>query len=498
MVDQVIYFLQSTKPVKLTPSEIRNVKAARQTVLSAIESGETIYGINTGFGKLSQVKIAPEDLQNLQTNLLRSHACGVGEPIEPEIVRTMLYLKIRNLARGHSGCDLRVIEKLSEFYNKHLLPVVPRQGSVGASGDLAPLAHLSLPLIGEGELLYGNRPYPTAELINQGLYRPIHLGPKDGLSLINGTQYSTALLLTAYRQAADLILLSELAAAMSIEAILATDTPFRPEIQQVRGQYGQRIVAQHLRNFVQDSAIIRSHRHCQKVQDPYSFRCLPQVLGAVRDTLDYVYRVLDYEVDAVTDNPLVFADENEVLSGGNFHAEPLALAADYLTIALTEAGNLAERRISVLMDPAMSGLPAFLATKSGLNSGFMIVHCTAAALAAENRTLSMPASVETIPTSANQEDHVSMAPNAGLKLLKVIENLQRIVWIEFLAAAQGMDMRKPLQGGCGTSLGLKKTRELAAFLENDRIIYPDLAQAKQFFSDQNFIHKISELANHNE
>lgn len=498
MVDQVIQFLRNRQTVKLPPSAIRNVRAARQVVLSAIKSGKTIYGINTGFGKLSQVRIAPEDLQTLQINLLRSHACGVGEPIAPEIVRAMLYLKIRNLARGYSGCDLSVIEKLAELFNKNLLPVVPRQGSVGASGDLAPLAQLSLPLIGEGELLFENKKFAAAELVKKGLYQPVELGPKDGLSLINGTQYSTALLLTAYRQAADLILLSELAAAMSIEAVLATDTPFRPEIQEVRGQSGQQAVARHLRIFVKDSTIIRSHRDCPKVQDPYSFRCLPQVLGAVRDTLDYVRRVLDCEIDAVTDNPLVFADKNEVLSGGNFHAEPLALAADFLTIALAEAGNLAERRISVLMDPVMSSLPAFLATKSGLNSGFMIVHCTAAALAAENRTLSMPASVETIPTSANQEDHVSMAPNAGLKLLRVIENLQKIIWIEFLAAAQGMDLRQPLKGGRGTRLGRAKTRELAAFLETDRALYPDLAQAEKLFNDQAFIRKISNLANHNE
>jgi histidine ammonia-lyase len=437
-------------------------------------------------------------LSTLQVNLLRSHACGVDDPIDPEIVRIMLYLKIRNLARGYSGCDLKVVEKLVELYNKNLLPVVPRRGSVGASGDLAPLAHLSLPLIGEGEFFYQNKRYPAAELVKKGLYQPIELGPKDGLSLINGTQYSTALLLSAYKKATDLILMSELAAAMSIEAFLATDTPFHPEIQTVRGQIGQQVVARHLRNMVRNSTIIRSHRHCPKVQDPYSFRCLPQVLGAVRDTLDYVRRVLDAEVDAVTDNPLVLVSENAVLSGGNFHAEPLALAADYLTIALTEVGNIAERRIAELIDPVMSNLPAFLSTNSGLNSGFMIAHCTAAALTAENRTLSMPASVETTPTSANQEDHVSMAPNAGLKLLKVIDNLQKIVWIEFLVAAQGMDLRKPLKGGRGTHLGWQKIRTMVTFLEDDRVMYPDLAKAEQFFDDQGFILKIANLANHNE
>ncbi|MCK9243748.1 MAG: histidine ammonia-lyase [Candidatus Marinimicrobia bacterium] len=497
MVDQVIKFLQSRKSLKLPASAIRKVNDARKVVLAAVESGQTVYGINTGFGKLSQIRIAPEDLKTLQINLLRSHACGVGEPIDPEIVRTMLYLKIRNLAQGFSGCDFCVIEKLTEFFNRNLLPVVPRQGSVGASGDLAPLAHLALPLIGEGEILYQNKQIPAAELIKQGLFKPIELGPKDGLSLINGTQYSTALLLTAYRQASDLILMSELAAAMSIEAILATDTPFRPEIQNLRGDSGQQIVALHLRNFLRDSSVIQSHRGCQKVQDPYSFRCLPQVLGAVRDTLDYVYHILNCEISTVSDNPLVFTKSNAILSGGNFHAEPLALAADYLTIALAEAGNLAERRISALMDPVLSSLPAFLSPQSGLNSGFMIVHCTAAALAADNRTLSMPASVESIPTSANQEDHVSMAPNAGLKLLRVIENLQKIVWIEFLAAAQGMEMRQPLKGGRGTRLGLAKTRELAAFLKTDRVLYPDLAQSARLFGDRNFIRKISNLANSN-
>ncbi|MFH1213815.1 MAG: histidine ammonia-lyase [Candidatus Neomarinimicrobiota bacterium] len=498
MVDQVIKYLQNPKAVKLSPAAIKRINAAHRVVLKAIDSGTTVYGINTGFGKLSQVRIAPEDLQTLQVNLLRSHACGVGEPIAPEIVRLMLYLKIRNLARGYSGCGLAVIEKLAELLNKDLLPVVPRQGSVGASGDLAPLAHLSLPLIGEGELYYKQVRHMATALVKQGVYQPVTLGPKDGLSLINGTQYSTALLLSGYLQAADLILMSELAAAMSIEAILATDKPFRAEIQNVRGQAGQQVVSRHLRNFLRDSAIIRSHRNCPKVQDPYSFRCLPQVMGAVRDTLDYVRQILDAETDAVTDNPLVFSDGNEILSGGNFHAEPLALAADFLTIALTEAGNLAERRIAVLMDPAMSSLPAFLVKAGGLNSGFMIAHCTAAALTAENRTLSMPASVETIPTSANQEDHVSMAPNAGMKLLRVIDNLKKIVWIEFIAAAQGLDFRHPLSGGRGTRLGFAKTRTLTTFLEYDRVLYPDLAKSEQLFSDRTFIRKIEKLANETE
>jgi len=494
MLAELLKYLQKKHSIVLTKPQIEQIERAHQTVQEILQTDLTVYGINTGFGKLSQVRIGTQDLETLQVNLLRSHACGVGPAVDDSVVRIMLYLKIMNLARGHSGCSRRVVEKLIELLNRDILPVIPSQGSVGASGDLAPLAHMCLPLIGEGEVKYQNQIYTAAELVRQGTYTPVKLGPKDGLSLINGTQYSTALLVFAYQQAEELVLLAELAAAMSVEASLATDVPFAAEIQRVRGQAGQVETARHLRNFLQGSAIIQSHRNCPKVQDPYSFRCIPQVIGAVRDTLNFVQGILEKEILSVTDNPLVFPKTGEILSGGNFHAEPLALGADYLTIALVELGNLAERRIANMMDPAMSSLPAFLVPSSGLNSGFMIAQVTAAALCAENRTLAMPASVESIPTSANQEDHVSMAPNAALKLLRVIDNLQKIVWIEFLCAAQGMEFRLPLKGGRGTLLAFAKVRSLVKFLKADRIMFTDLRQAKDFFADRRFINEVHKIA----
>ncbi|MCD6441755.1 MAG: histidine ammonia-lyase [Candidatus Marinimicrobia bacterium] len=495
MIDSAYKFLQTREPVLLSKISIEKIIAARNTVMDYIHRDETIYGINTGFGKLSTIKIAAKELADLQVNLLRSHACGVGEPISTDIVALMMYLKIQNLSKGHSGCSLEVIEKLAELLNKQIYPVIPRRGSVGASGDLAPLAHMCLPLIGEGEVQYRGEVVPAEKLVKQGVYSTVTLGPKDGLSLINGTQYSTALILYALAQLRDIFVLAELAAAMSVEAVLATDIPFSEHIQRIRKQNGQNIVAGHLRNFLRNSAIIRSHVNCQKVQDPYSFRCTPQVLGAVYDTMKFVENIVNNEIQAVTDNPLVFPETGKILSGGNFHAEPIALAADYLAIAVTELANLSERRIATLLDSGMSGLPAFLTDHSGVNSGFMIAHVTAAALCAENRTLSNPASVETIPTSANQEDHVSMAPNAGLKLLQIIENTRHIIWIEFLSAAQGIDYRNNFTCGDGTRKGYEKVRSLVPHLDKDRIFYKDLEKSQSFYNDRGFIRKVHTIAN---
>jgi len=492
---QVFEFLQRPSVVKLSRSAVTRILASRAVVLDFIARGKTVYGINTGFGRLSTVKIPKAELAALQVNLLRSHACGVGQPIPSEIVALMLFLKIHNLAAGYSGCSLEIIEKLVKLLNKRIYPVVPARGSVGASGDLAPLAHLSLPLIGEGEVVYQGQTVPADRLVKDGIYQPVVLGPKDGLSLINGTQYSTALLIYALAQSKTLFLLAELAAAMSTEAVLATDKPFSAAIQKVRCQKGQQIVARHLRNFLKNSQIVKSHRNCSKVQDPYSFRCVPQVMGAVYDTIQFVEGVVENEINAVTDNPLVLSADNQIISGGNFHAEPIALAADYLAIALTELGNISERRIATLADPTLSSLPAFLVDNSGVNSGFMMVHVTAAALCAENRTLSHPASTQNIPTSANQEDHVSMAPNAGLKLLQIIENFCQIVWIEFLAAAQGIDYRQNLLSGAGTRRAYQKIRSLVEHLSKDRQLFLDLRKATEFFDDLNFINQIREIAN---
>lgn len=490
---EIKQFLENQNSVTLTREQENRIKKARQLVKKAIDEDRTIYGINTGFGKLSQVKVSRDKLEKLQLNLLRSHACGVGNPVKKDIVRIMMYLKIDNLSEGNSGCSLAVVEKLIELLNKDIIPVVPQKGSVGASGDLAPLAHMSLPLIGEGDVYYQKEKMKAADLVDQGIYDPVKLGPKDGLSLINGTQFSTAMLIYAMMETENIMILAQLAAAMSIEADMATDVPFYNSIHQARGQKGQIKIAYQILNLLEDSEIIASHKDCDKVQDPYSYRCIPQVYGTVQDTIDFVNQIVEREMKAVTDNPLVFPEQDAVFSGGNFHAEPIAMSSDYLAIALTDLGNMIERRIANLMDSNMSHLPPFLIEASGVNSGFMIAHVTAAALTAENRTMANPASVETITTSANQEDHVSMAPNAGMKLLNIIENIEHIISIELLVAAQGIDLRGNLGRGRGTEVGYQKVREAVPKLEDDRIMYRDFEKIKQLFNEDNFIEEIKRI-----
>jgi histidine ammonia-lyase len=463
-------------PVALADSAWSAIDSAAAAVGRILASGRTVYGVNTGFGLLAQTRIADDRLEELQRNLLLSHACGIGEALPPQIVRMILALKAIGLGRGHSGVRRVVVEHLLALLEADALPLIPSQGSVGASGDLAPLAHLAAPLIGEGRIVLGGEVLPAAEALARLGLEPLTLGPKEGLALINGTQVSTAIALDVLIAAERIFASALIAGALSTDALKGSDVPFDARIHEARGQPGQIAVAAAIRALLKGSEIRSSHADCGKVQDPYSFRCQPQVMGAILDLLRQVARTLEIEANAATDNPLLFGDE--ALSGGNFHAEPIAFAADILAMALCEIGSMSERRTAVLVDPKMSGLPPFLVPDSGVNSGFMIAQVSAAALASENKSLAFPASVDTIPTSAGQEDHVSMATHAAAKALRIAANAGGIVGIELLAAAQGVDFHAPL----GSSPALEKVRAAirrrVARLETDRWFADDLEWAK--------------------
>lgn len=430
---------------QIDPSAQAAVDRAAEIVRAVAEKSASVYGINTGFGKLAQRSIARDSLAELQRNLVVSHACGVGEPLPAHVVRLIIALKINSLSRGYSGVRWSLIETLLACLKHDVLPVIPAKGSVGASGDLAPLAHMAATLIGVGQARHRGILMSAKDALRRAAIEPIDLQPKEGLALLNGTQVSTALALDALFGAEDVLAASLVAAALSIEAALGSVRPFDPRIQALRGHQTQSEIAGVLRRFISGSEINLSHLNCHRIQDPYSFRCVPQVLGACLQSLREAAKVLTIEANAVTDNPLVFPDTEEVLSGGNFHAEPVALIADSLAVAIAEIGNISERRIALLVDPTFSELPAFLATNPGLESGFMIPQVTAAALASENKLLAHPASVDSIPTSAGQEDHVSMATHAAYRLGAMLENASAIVAIEFLAAKRGLYFRLPLR-----------------------------------------------------
>jgi len=423
----------------------RAVAAAADTVAAAVAEGKVVYGVNTGFGLMARTPISADMVRELQRRLVRSHSAGVGPPLADDAVRLVLALKANSLARGFSGVRPALIELIVEMLNRGVLPRIPAKGSAGASGDLAPLAALAATLIGEGEVTMGGKVMPAGKGLKRAGLEPLELEAKEGLALLNGTQVSTALALIGLFAADDVFAAALMAGAMSVEAMLGSDTPFDPRIQALRGQPGQTDVAEALRRLMAGSPIRRSHLDCDRVQDPYSLRCQPQVMGACLDQMRMAAGTLEREANAVSDNPLVFAAEGEVLSGGNFHAEPVAMAADQLAVAIAEIGALSERRIALLVDPKLSSLPAFLVEDPGLNSGFMIAQVTAAALASENKTLAHPASVDSLPTSANQEDHVSMAAFAARRLGEMADNTTGIVAIELLAAAQGLDFRLPLK-----------------------------------------------------
>jgi histidine ammonia-lyase len=478
--------------VAIAPHALAAVTASRRTVEAAAARGDTIYGVNTGFGKLAQTTIAREKLGELQRNLVISHACGVGAPLPREVVRLILALKVNSLARGYSGIRWSVIETLLACLERDLLPVIPGQGSVGASGDLAPLAHLSAALLGIGAATVDGRTLPAHEAFAQAGIALTELQAKEGLALLNGTQVSTALALRGLMAAEDLLAASLVAGALTLEAALGSVTPFDPRIHAVRGHAAQSDVAAALLRLVAGTEINESHRDCGRVQDPYSLRCMPQVLGACLRTLRDTAAILIDEANAVSDNPLVFAETGEVISGGNFHAEPVAFAADALAVALAEIGNISERRTALLVDPTFSQLPSFLATDPGLESGYMIAQVTAAALAAENKILAHPASVDSIPTSAGQEDHVSMATHGARRLDDMARNCANIVAIELLAAARGIAFRRPLR----TSEALEAAlREIApdGGGSGDRYLAPEIARVAELVRAGRFTPLLAEL-----
>ena len=482
------------------PAELSIGAAARSSILAAnalvndiVAVGDAAYGINTGFGLLAQTRIPTQQLELLQRNLLLSHAAGVGEPLPDAVVRLTLALKVNALARGHSGVTPALVEALLALLRHEVYPLVPAQGSVGASGDLAPLAHLSAVLLGVGHVRVSGKILAAAEGLTIAGLEPLKLRAKEGLALINGTQVSTALALAGLFGAEDVFGAALVAGAMSVDALKGSDAPFDDRIHQARGQPGQIAVAREYRDLLAGSAIRASHLDCSRVQDPYSFRCQPQVMGACLDLVRYCAATLALEANAVTDNPLLFVEQGDVLSGGNFHAEPVAFAADTLALAIAEIGNLSERRTAVLVDPKMSGLPAFLVENSGLNSGFMIAQVTAAALVSENKALATPRSVDSIPTSANQEDHVSMATHAARRLGNMVENAAAVVGIELLAAAQGIDFHRPSRSSASLEEVHARVRDRVARYDADRYFSPDIEAAKSLVLAARFAPLVSRV-----
>ncbi|HCQ13620.1 histidine ammonia-lyase [Flavobacterium sp.] len=468
------------KMIALSEEAKVNIQKCREYLDTKMAGNEkAIYGINTGFGSLYNVKISNENLSQLQSNLVKSHACGTGDEVPSEIVKIMLLLKIQSLSYGHSGVQLQTVERLVDFYNNDVLPVIYTQGSLGASGDLAPLAHLSLPLLGEGEVNYEGFRQPSSKVLEKLGWQPIVLQSKEGLALLNGTQFMSAYGSYILLKAMKYSYLADVISAISLEGFDGRIEPFNELIHYVRPHKGQIVTAKRMTDLLEDSEIIAQEK--QHVQDPYSFRCIPQVHGASKDTIDYVKKVFKTEINSVTDNPNIFVGEDVIISGGNFHGQPLAMALDFLAIALSELGSISERRTYQLIS-GLRGLPAFLVDNPGLNSGFMIPQYTAASIASQNKQLATPASIDSIVSSNGQEDHVSMGANAATKCLKVMENLERILAIELMNASQAIEFRRPLKSSDFIEMFVKSYREEVPFVKEDRILHYDIEKSVAFLN----------------
>jgi histidine ammonia-lyase len=496
-------FLTRGLNIALSKETIAAIQSSHRVINNILHSEQVVYGVNTGFGKFADVRIKKNDVAELQKRLVYSHAAGIGEPINKEIVRLILLLKIKALSLGYSGCRLEIVNQLAGMVNNNILPVIPQKGSVGASGDLAPLAHMALVMMGEGQAFINKKgvngikkwqQMSGIKALEQYRVKPISFEAKEGLAVLNGTQVSTAYALWALLKSKNLIKAADIIGAITLEALLGTLTPFDARIHKLRNHPGQKIVASNIRKILDRSPVVASHKdNDPRVQDAYSLRCIPQVHGAVRDALSYIEKVLITEINSVTDNPIIFAETGDVLSGGNFHAAPIGYACDLMSIVLTDLGSISERRIEHMQDPNVSLLPAFLTQSGGLNSGFMIAHVTAAALTSENKVLSHPASVDNIPTSANKEDHVSMAAHAARKTVEIVENLEIVLAVELISACQALDLRTPLNPSRATAAALELVRAIIPFWKNDRQIYIDINHAKKIICSGELVSAVEKI-----
>lgn len=490
-LEQLQQVAEGQAQVSLHPDALTRIRQSRDVVERIVDSDEIVYSINTGFGALSDITIPKADVDTLQLNFVRSHAAGTGEPLNREVTRAMTLLRANTLAKGYSGVRPEVVTLLLELLNHNIHPVIPCQGSLGASGDLAPLAHLALVLIGEGEAEVNGTILPGNKALAQAGLSPLSLKAKEGLALVNGTQMMTAIGALNVLKAEALCKIADIASTMSVEGFLGSHRPFLPEVQDLRPHPGQAISAENCRKLLEQSEIVHSHTGCKKVQDPYSFRCIPQVHGAVRDTVAFARQVVEREINAATDNPLILPDKGEAVSQGNFHGEPIAFAMDYLGIAVAELGNISERRIDKLNDPHFSELPAFLTQgREGLNSGTMIVHYTAASLVSENKVLAHPASTDSIPSSNNKEDHVSMGSIAARKAVKILDHVTTILATELFCATQALRIRSPLKPGQGVASAWAFLSDRITPITEDRVFAPEISAISGWIDDGSFLSSV--------
>ena len=482
LIDDVSHILNSNFKLKLADSVRKNIEKCRNFLDEKLKSSTNIYyGINTGFGSLCDKVISNSDLEQLQKNLVMSHACGMGDEVDPDVVKLMLLLKIKGLSLGHSGVTLELVDRLILMFNNNILPVIYSQGSLGASGDLAPLAHLSLPLIGMGYVDYNGERKKSSEVLAELKLSPISLKAKEGLALLNGTQFMSAHAVLAIIRSSNILNWSDTIAAMSIDAFDVGKSPFIDQVHMVRNHPGQLATARNIRLILEGSQLFNKAE--KAVQDPYSFRCIPQVHGATKDALNYIMDVVETEINSVTDNPTIFPDDDLIVSAGNFHGQPLALVLDQLCIAIAEIGSISERRVYKLIS-GQRGLPAFLIADSGLNSGYMIPQYTAASIVSKNKQLCTPASVDTIDSSNGQEDHVSMGANAATKTMEVVENVEKLLAIELLTASRGLDYRKPLKSSDKLEAILADYRKIVPFTDKDTVLYEDMQKSLAFITEQ--------------